>query len=178
MDESEIHGTKYFATLAADIENPSVKYMIKCATLEQAPNAQTVIRAVDDAVRYLPKCRTKVIQLKTCGMTSIRYLLETDFTTIAAIFDKKKSEHIALCQRFVLLRKSTPTSVNIERFFSQLGKLLQKDRNFNTENIEIYICVLYLYNSNCKSPKKSHSLSVRSQRHRLLGPTVNRPVNY
>ena len=74
----------------------------------------------------------------------------------------------------VLLRKCPPTSVDIERFFSQLGKLLQKDPNFNTENIEKYICVLY----NSKKLQKSLLLSVTSQRHRLLGPTVNRPGYY
>ena len=50
---------------------------------------------------------------------------------------------------YALLRKCPPTSVETERFFSLLGKLLQKDRNFNMENVEKYVSVLY--NSNCKS---------------------------
>ena len=61
--------------------------------------------------------------------------------SVEAIFNMKNQNISPYVN--VSLRKCHPTSVDIEGFFSQLGKLLQKDRNFNTEDIEIYICVLY-----------------------------------
>ena len=60
---------------------------------------------------------------------------------LEAIFDMKNQNITPYVN--VLLRKCPPTRVDIERFFSQLGKLLQKDCNFNTENIEkLYMCTV------------------------------------
>lgn len=44
---------------------------------------------------------------------------------------------------YSFLFKCQPTTASVERSFSILGKLLQKDRNFNAENIKYYMLCLF-----------------------------------
>ena len=53
IDEADISGSKYLNTLVGDMEHPETTYLLHCKILDASPNQQTVIHAVDDAVRTL-----------------------------------------------------------------------------------------------------------------------------
>ena len=53
IDEADISGSKYLNTLVRDMEQPETTYLLHCKILDASPNQQTVIHAIDDAVRTL-----------------------------------------------------------------------------------------------------------------------------
>ena len=52
-------------TLVGDIEKPETTYLLHCKILDASPNQQTVIHAVDDAIRTLQTKRDDFVLLLT-----------------------------------------------------------------------------------------------------------------
>lgn len=65
IDESEISGCKYLNTLVGDIEVPETTYLLHCKILCTSPNQQTIVHAVDDAIRTLKANRNNFVLLLT-----------------------------------------------------------------------------------------------------------------
>ena len=65
IDESEISGCKYLNTLVGDIEVPETTYLLHCKILSTSPNQQTIVHAVDDAIRTLQANRNNFVLLLT-----------------------------------------------------------------------------------------------------------------
>ena len=65
IDEADISGCKYLNTLVGDIEKPETTYLLHCKILDVSPNQQTVIHAVDDAIRILQTKRDDFVLLLT-----------------------------------------------------------------------------------------------------------------
>ena len=65
IDESEISGCKYLNTLEGDIEVPETTYLLHCKILCTSPNQQTIVHAVDDAIRTLLANRNNFVPLLT-----------------------------------------------------------------------------------------------------------------
>ena len=53
IDKADISGCKYVNILVKDVEQPEATYQLHCKILDASLNQQTVIHAVDDAVRTL-----------------------------------------------------------------------------------------------------------------------------
>ena len=51
IDKADISGSKYVNTLVGDVEQPETTYLLHCKILDALPNQQTVVHAVDDAIR-------------------------------------------------------------------------------------------------------------------------------
>ena len=65
IDETDVSGCKYINTLVGDIEQPETTYLLHCKTLDASPNQQSVIHAVDDAIRTLETDRDNFVLLLT-----------------------------------------------------------------------------------------------------------------
>ena len=65
IDKSEISGCKYLNTLVGDIEVPETTYLLHCKILSTSPNQQTIVHAVDDAIRTLQANRNNFVLLLT-----------------------------------------------------------------------------------------------------------------
>ena len=65
IDEADISRFKYVNTLVGDIELPETSYLLHCKILNASPNQQTVIQAVDDAIRTLQTDRDNFVLLLT-----------------------------------------------------------------------------------------------------------------
>ena len=65
IDEANISGCKYVNTLVEDIEQPDTSHLLYCKILDSLPNQQTVIHAVDDAIRTLQTDRENFVLLLT-----------------------------------------------------------------------------------------------------------------
>ena len=65
IDEADISGPKYINTLVGDVEQPETTYLLHCKILDASPNQQTVIHAVDNAVRTLQTDRFNFVLLLT-----------------------------------------------------------------------------------------------------------------
>ena len=53
IDEADISDSKYVNTLVGDVEQPETTYLLHCKILAASPNQQTVVHAIDDAIRTL-----------------------------------------------------------------------------------------------------------------------------
>ena len=65
IDEADISGSKYVNILVGDVEQPETTYLLHCKILDASPNQQTVIHALDDAVRTLQTNRVDFVLLLT-----------------------------------------------------------------------------------------------------------------
>ena len=65
IDEADISGSKYINTLVGDIKQTETTYLLHCKTLAASSNHQTVLRAVDDAIRCLQTDRDNFVLLLT-----------------------------------------------------------------------------------------------------------------
>ena len=65
IDESEISGCKYLNTLVGNIEVPETTYLLHCKILCTSPNQQTIVHAVDDAIRTLQANRNNFVLMLT-----------------------------------------------------------------------------------------------------------------
>ena len=65
IDEADISGSKYVNALVGDVEQPETTYLLHCKILNALPNQQTVIHAVDDAIRTLQTDRVDFVLLLT-----------------------------------------------------------------------------------------------------------------
>ena len=65
IDEADISGSKYVNTLVGDIEQPETTYLLYCMILDASPNQQTVVHAIDDAIRTLQTDRNNFVLLLT-----------------------------------------------------------------------------------------------------------------
>ena len=61
INEADISGSKYVNTLVGDIEQPEITYLLHCKILDASPNQQTVVHAVDDAIRTLQTDRNNFV---------------------------------------------------------------------------------------------------------------------
>ena len=61
IDEAHISGSKYVNTLVGDVEQPETTYLLQCKILDASPNQQTVVHAVDDAIRTLQTGRDNFV---------------------------------------------------------------------------------------------------------------------
>ena len=81
IDEADISGPKYVNTLVGVVEQPETTYLLHCKILDASPNQQTVIHAVDDAVRTLQTDRVNFVLLPTdaakCMTTAGRVVKQT-----------------------------------------------------------------------------------------------------
>ena len=65
IDEADVSGCKYINTLVGEIDQLEATYLLHCKILDTSPNQQTVIHAVDDAIRTLDKDRDNFVLLLT-----------------------------------------------------------------------------------------------------------------
>ena len=65
IDEADISGSKYVNILIGDVEQPETTYLLHCKILDALPNQQTVVHAVDDAIRTLQTDRVNFVLLLT-----------------------------------------------------------------------------------------------------------------
>ena len=74
IDKTDISGSKYVNTLVGDVEQPEKTYLLHCKILDAPPNQQTVVHAVDDAIRTLQTDRDNFVSLLT---DAARYMTAT-----------------------------------------------------------------------------------------------------
>ena len=65
IDEADISGSKYVNTLVVDFEQLETTYLLHCKILDASPNQQTVVHAVDKAIRTLQTDRNNFVLLLT-----------------------------------------------------------------------------------------------------------------
>ena len=65
INEADISGSKYVDTLVGDTEQPETTYLLHCKIFDASPNQQTVVHAVDDAIRTLQTDRNSFVLLLT-----------------------------------------------------------------------------------------------------------------
>ena len=65
IDEADISGSKYVNTLVGDVEQLEKTYLLHCKILDAPPNQQTVVHALDDAIRTLQTDRYNFVLLLT-----------------------------------------------------------------------------------------------------------------
>ena len=65
IDEADVSGCKYMNTMVGDKDQPEATYLLHCKILDALPNQQTVIHAVDDAIRTLDTDRENFVLLLT-----------------------------------------------------------------------------------------------------------------
>ena len=65
IEEADISGSKYVNTLVRDAEQPETTYLLHCKILDASPNQQTVVHAVNDAIRTLQTDRDNFVLLLT-----------------------------------------------------------------------------------------------------------------
>ena len=53
VDESNVSGTQYLNILVGALETPHVSFLYNCQPLSCSPNADSIVQAIDDAVRSL-----------------------------------------------------------------------------------------------------------------------------
>ena len=68
IDEADASGCIYINTLVRDIDQPETN-LLHCKILDALPNQQTVIHAVDDAIRTLDTDRDNFVLLLTDAAT-------------------------------------------------------------------------------------------------------------
>ena len=81
IDEADISGSKYVNTLVGEVEQPETTYLLHCKILDASPNQQTVVHAVDNAVRTLQTDRVNFVLLLTdaarCKTAEGRVVVQT-----------------------------------------------------------------------------------------------------
>ena len=63
IDEAEVAGAKYINTLVGNVESPEKTFLLHCKQLPASVNSQTVIQAVEDAIKTLQSDRSNFVQL-------------------------------------------------------------------------------------------------------------------
>ena len=70
-DEAEVAGAEYINTLVVNVESPEKTFLLHCKQLPASVNSQTVIHAVDDAIKTLQSDRSNFVLLLS---DAVRYM--------------------------------------------------------------------------------------------------------
>ena len=63
IDETEVADVKYINTLVGNVESPENTFLLHCKQLAASVNSQTIIHAVDDAIKMLQSDRSNFVLL-------------------------------------------------------------------------------------------------------------------